>query len=72
MNLHKFTSARGGKTAVTPDAKGVNLPVQFAPWTALGTVTVEASDGPRIGKDSAEIIKDVQRDGYSMLPHKAA
>ena len=68
MQTFKFKAAKGGKIAVSTDPKGSNLPQELGPWTYMGARKIDAADGPRVGKGSADIVADLNRDGYSILP----
>jgi uncharacterized membrane protein len=67
MLLYKF-GARGSRVALTQDKTGSNLPEDGRPWKLLGLTRVDASDGPRIGADSTDIIAAIEKDGFFIFP----
>ena len=64
MRLYKFQKKLGTRTAVTTDQTGANLPAEATPWILVGPMKIDATDGPRIGAASADIIAAVEADGY--------
>ena len=65
MKLYKFQASTGMGTALSKDQTGANLPARtLGGWLPQGTLDIQATDGPRIGADSAEIIAAIERDGY--------
>jgi hypothetical protein len=71
MLLHKFKGF-SGRIATTKDASGACLPEEDAPWLQIASCVVNVSDGPRIGASSADILRNVERDGFSMSSRKEA
>ncbi len=69
MKCHIFWG-RTNNIAVTDNPDGNGLPVQHAPWVHKRTIEIYAGDGPRIGSSSAEIIDDIQKDGFHIWPRK--
>ena len=67
MLLYKF-GAYGSRVALTQDRAGSNLPEDGRPWKPLGSTRVNASDAPRIGADSADIIAAIEKDGFFVFP----
>jgi hypothetical protein len=66
MKFVKYVEEGGRRVAVASDPG--KLPKVGRGWKEFGPIEIEATDGPRIGADSAEIIAAVESDGYFMLP----
>ncbi len=64
MRVYKHQS--GHRVAVTADQEGASLPAD-AVWTPLGSTDVQAGK-PRIGKSGDEILADIEKKGYSVIP----
>ena len=69
MKLYKFTANPGTRVALTKDESGSNLPK--GDWTPAGEMNIDASDPPRIGTTSTDILAAVDKDGYHILPEAA-
>ena len=64
MRLHEFMA--GGRTALTSDHTGANLPGDG--WVLVEDAEINEDSRPRAGASSAEIIAGVGKDGYFILP----
>jgi hypothetical protein len=65
VTLYSFQSGKNRNLfALTPDAKGANLPSALGPWSKHKEVNVNRGEGPRIGADSDEILEGINRDGF--------
>ena len=69
MKLYKFTASPGTRIALTKDESGSNLPE--GKWTPAGDMNVEATDPPRIGASSADILANIDKTGYHIWPQAA-
>jgi hypothetical protein len=67
MLLYKF-GAHGSQVALTQDETGSNLPQSGRPWKPLGSTRIDASYGPRIGANPADIIAAIEKDGFFIFP----
>ena len=71
MLLHKFVKPLGLRAVLTPDAKGENLPKEGKPWKRWiyqKSIEISATDGPRIGASSEDIIAGIEAKGYFFWP----
>lgn len=48
----------------TEDAMGVNLPSQFAPWSAFKTVELSRDGEPMQGVNTGECLDDIEKYGF--------
>ena len=68
MKYHIFRAGVGNQMAITDDETGAKFPKRTGAWKYDRPMEINATDGPRIGADSSEIVASVERDGYFILP----
>jgi hypothetical protein len=70
MLIHVFKSGPGLERGLTADKSGANLPKDGRPWPWVleKTLDIGASDGPRIGASSGDILDGIAKDGYFIWP----
>lgn len=66
VKLTKYMEEGGSRIALA--AEPGKLPKIGKGWKEIGTVEISATDGPRIGANSADIIAGVEKDGHFVLP----
>ena len=68
MEVHVFRNRLGSKQIISQDKSGGNLPDVGQPWIYAKSLNIEATDGPRIGASSEEIIKGIEANGIFYWP----
>ena len=63
MQIHIFKGP-GRVFGCTEDATGVNLPSQFAPWSAFKTVELSRDGEPVPGVNTDECLDDIEKYGF--------
>ena len=71
MEVHVFRKQSGWKKAITLDQLGNNLPNDGQPWIYEKQMNIVATDGPRIGASSKDIIDGIEADGVFVWPSKS-
>ena len=68
MKCYVFHAGVGKQMAITDDETGAKLPKQAGAWAYDREMDIKATDAPRIGANSSEILSAIKRDGYFILP----
>jgi len=63
MLIHIFRGP-GRVFGFTEDAKGANLPSQFAPWSPFKSVDLSWDGEPRPGVDTDACLSDIEKHGF--------
>ena len=68
--LYKFASTIGSRFALTPDARGENLPKGSVIWERIGKLEIEDDNPPRIGAEARRILDVIGRAGIYLWPEQ--